>query len=138
MAILVINGAPRKSGYTRELTELFCAGARAAGDNPEVVDLTKHDIRPCIGCYGCWKPSSPGRCVQHDDMTELLERVLDSTYLMLATPLYFFNFSAIMKAFLERLFPLVKPDLERSPEMGLLRNVRRFPELRRLRHRVRG
>jgi multimeric flavodoxin WrbA len=128
MKLLVIIGAPRRTGYTRELVELFCAGARTAGAEAEVRDLCQLDVRPCTGCYSCWSAESPGRCVQDDDMASLIAAYLEARHLVLATPLYFYSFSALMKAFVERLFPLVKPRIERSPRLGLLRNVRRHAD----------
>lgn len=128
MRILVIIGAPRRTGYTRELVELFCTGARQAGAEVEIRDLSDLDVRPCTGCYGCWRTDKPGRCVQHDDMAELIEKYYQSDFLVLATSLYFYSFSALMKAFVERLFPVVRPKIERSQRLGLLRNSSRRPE----------
>jgi len=125
MKVLVVIGAPRRTGYTRELVELFCAGASAAGAEVVVRDLSDLDVRPCRGCYGCWRAETPGRCVQSDDMRGLLDLYRESSFLVLATPLYFYSFSAVMKAFVERLFPVVRPRIERSPRLGLLRNSRR-------------
>jgi multimeric flavodoxin WrbA len=127
MKIMVVIGAPRRTGYTRELVELFCGGAREAGAEVETFDLSHLDVRPCTGCYGCWRAETPGRCVQKDDMAALIERYYESDHLVLATSLYFYSFSAQMKAFVERLLPVVQPRIERSPRLGLLRNSARRP-----------
>jgi len=127
MKLLVVIGAPRRTGYTRELVDLFCAGARGAGAEVEVRDLSDLDVRPCTGCYGCWRPETAGRCVQLDEMADLIDLYYESSYMVLATSLYFYSFSALMKAFVERLLPVVRPRIERSPRLGLLRNAARHP-----------
>jgi multimeric flavodoxin WrbA len=128
MKVMVVIGAPRRTGYTRELVELLCTGARGAGAEVETFDLSDLDVRPCTGCYGCWRTKSPGRCVQKDDMAALIETYYESDYLVLATSLYFYSFSALMKAFVERLFPVVRPKIELSERLKLLRNTSRHPE----------
>jgi multimeric flavodoxin WrbA len=128
MDILVVNGAPRRTGYTREIVDLFCAGARAAGAEVEVVDLAARDVRPCTGCYKCWRSTSPGRCVQDDDMHDLIERFYGSQQLVLATPLYYYSFSALLKAFIERMLPTTKPGIDHGPRLGTGRNLMRHPD----------
>jgi hypothetical protein len=128
MRLLAIDGAPRVSGYTRELFDLFVAGAAGAGAEVEQVHLEAMDVRPCRGCYACWHPSTPGRCVQRDDMDGLLERFRAADALLLATPVYYYSFSALLKAFVERLLPTTEPGIARGRTTGIGRNRLRQPE----------
>lgn len=92
------------------------------------LDLADLDLRSCLGCYGCWSPASPGRCVQDDDMADALERYLACETIVLATPLYYYSFSALIKMFLERLLPTTKPEPDHGLRLGLGRNAMRFPD----------
>ncbi|MCK9463847.1 MAG: NAD(P)H-dependent oxidoreductase [Proteobacteria bacterium] len=128
MRILIASGAPRRDGYTEELARLFAEGAGAAGGETELVRLAERDVRPCRGCFACWTRSD-GRCAQRDDMDELLPRVLASDALVIATPVYFYSFSALLKAFVERLLPITLPFIDASSPAGMERNTRRDPSL---------
>ncbi len=128
MRLLAIDGAPRPTGYTRELFELFVAGAAEAGAEVDEVHLSRLDVRPCRGCYACWHAASPGRCVQRDDMTALLDRFLSCDALLLATPVYYYSFSALLKAFVERLLPTTEPGIARGRATGIGRNKLREPD----------
>ena len=56
----------------------------------------------------CWS-KTPGKCIQKDDMQEILPQVLDSDILLLSTPVYIDGVSAQTKTFIDRLIPILKP-----------------------------
>lgn len=126
MKIVLVNGAPRKSGYTTEVADIFCAGARAAGGEVDVVALSDLDVRHCRGCYSCWT-SDDARCIQKDDMESIIGRYYECDTLVLATPVYFYSFSALIKNFIERLLPTTKPEPMRCRRLGIVSNAIRFP-----------
>lgn len=126
--ILVLDGAPRAGGYTRQLVDLLAGGARAAGAATTLVRLADREVRACRGCYACWSDRTPGRCVQRDDMDDLLPRFAAADVLVLATPVYYYSFSAILKAFIERLLPTTRPGIARGRTTGIGRNRLRDPE----------
>ncbi len=128
MKILVVDGAPRKNGFTREMVEIFAQGAASAGGDVHQTRLSNLDIRPCLGCYSCWSSSTPGSCVQRDDMAALIERFYASDALVLATPVYYYSFSALLKAFIERLLPTTRPGVGRGRSTGICRNRMRQPD----------
>jgi multimeric flavodoxin WrbA len=109
MKILAAQGSPRpKVSNTEILLQEFLSGARSAGAETETVYLQEKKIHPCVGCFTCWV-KTPGVCIFKDDMPELLEKVRGCDILVYAFPLYNYNMTAIMKAFQERLLPLVHP-----------------------------
>lgn len=127
MRILLVDGAPRRGGYTGELAGLFAEGAGAAGAEVDLARLADLDVGPCRGCYACWIRAD-GRCSRRDGMEALLDRFLAADALVLATPVYFYSFSALLKAFVERLFPALSPAIDVPEGSGLERNSRRFGE----------
>jgi len=112
--ILAIQGSPRpKASNTEILLQEFLKGAQSQGAETETIYLKEKDIHSCVGCYTCWA-KTPGVCVYKDDMPELLEKVRCCDIIVYATPLYNFNMTSLMKAFQERLLPLLDPHLVKS------------------------
>ena len=112
MKILALNSSPHKSeGGTGFVLGRFIEGARGAGADVELVHLRGMDIKPCLGCFDCWT-RTPGCCVQHDAMDELLPKFAAADTLVYATPLYVDGMNGTMKLFLDRCIPLIEPWFE--------------------------
>ncbi len=117
MKILAIQGSPRpKVSNTEVLLQQFLQGAQSQGAETETIYLKEKDIHSCVGCYTCWA-KTPGVCVFKDDMPELLEKVKGCDILVYATPLYNYNMTSLLKAFQERLLPLLDPHLIKMGEI---------------------
>jgi multimeric flavodoxin WrbA/putative sterol carrier protein len=127
MKVLLVRGNPRKNGFTQYLVNLFATGLREAGAAVSDVDLTAEEqaLKPCLGCYHCWLVT-PGQCVHHDPMEQLLPVILEADVLVCATPVFYFAMSSYLKIFFERTFPLATHGLETS-RMGIFRNRLREP-----------
>jgi multimeric flavodoxin WrbA/putative sterol carrier protein len=122
--ILAIQGSPRpKVSNTELLLHEFLKGAQHEGAETETIYLKEKNIHPCLGCYTCWT-KTPGVCVFKDDGAELLEKVKKCDLLVYATPLYNYNMTALMKAFQERLLPLLDPHLIKRE--GVYRHPQRY------------
>jgi multimeric flavodoxin WrbA/putative sterol carrier protein len=122
--ILAVQGSPRpRVSNTEMLLKEFLKGAQAEGAETETIYLKEKDIHSCVGCYTCWT-KTPGVCVFKDDMPELLNEVNGCDILVYATPLYNYNMTALMKAFQERLLPLLDPHLVKKE--GIYRHPQRF------------
>ncbi len=116
MKILAIQGSPRpKVSNTEILLQQFLQGVQSQGAETETIYLKDKDIHSCVGCYTCWA-KTPGVCIFKDDMAELLEKVRGCDILVYATPLYNYNMTSLLKAFQERLLPLVDPHLIKTGE----------------------
>jgi multimeric flavodoxin WrbA len=125
MKITVFNGSPRgKKGTTNVMVEEFLAGASEAGAEVENIFIVEKDVNYCLGCVTCWV-KTPGKCVQEDDMEELIGKFMGSDISVLATPLHIDNLSGIMKNFVDRLFPIRMPYFELDSN-GETRHVSRY------------
>lgn len=125
MKITVFNGSPRgKGGTTNVVVEAFLAGAVGGGADVENIFLVEKEIKHCLGCVACWV-KTPGKCVQKDDMEELIEKFMDSDVSVLSTPIHIDNVSGIMKNFIDRLFPTRMPHFELDNH-GETRHVNRY------------
>ena len=102
--VLVIEGSPRRNGNSRRLAEAFCRGAREAGHAVETVALAGLTIGDCRGCDACRQGSD--RCVLQDDMVPIARAMLEADVIALATPAYFYTWSALMKAVVDRTYAI--------------------------------
>jgi multimeric flavodoxin WrbA len=127
MKITVFNGSPRgKKGTTNIIVKEFLAGASAAGAEIENIFLVEKEIKHCLGCIACWV-KTPGKCVQNDDMAELIEMFMGSDISIFATPIHIDNLSGIMKNFIDRLIPTRMPYFEVHRD-GETRHLSRYEQ----------
>jgi len=108
--IVVFDGGPRNTKFSKTtfMVNHFCKGAKSAGAEIEYVKLKDMQINSCTGCYTCWT-KSPGECIFKDDMTDLRLKFRKADLIIFASPLYIFNVTGIMKNFLDRILPNMKP-----------------------------
>ncbi|MCP4024578.1 MAG: flavodoxin family protein [Desulfobacteraceae bacterium] len=101
--ILVVLASPRKKGNSAALAAKVVKGAEAVGAVSETVYLNSLGIKPCQGCEKCQKPSANG-CIIDDKMQSLYPKLAKADAIILASPIYWFNFSAQAKIFIDRLY----------------------------------
>ncbi|MBS5064335.1 MAG: flavodoxin family protein [Hungatella hathewayi] len=100
--ILIISSSPRKGGNSDLLCDEFIRGASEAGHKTEKVFLRDKNIHYCIGCGVC---NSTAKCVQSDDMEQILESMVEADVIVLATPVYFYTMDAQLKTLIDRTVP---------------------------------
>ena len=103
--ILAINGSYRDDGITDQAVMTVVQAAEAAGAEVEVIRLRDYPIEFCLNCRECTQQpgTAPGRCVQHDGMTDLVDRIEAADAFILASPTNFSAATALFKRFMERL-----------------------------------
>lgn len=100
--VLGISGSPRKKGNSDILTAHILNGAKQENQAVEKVFLRDHQFGSCIGCEQCRKDRI---CTGlKDGMTLLYPSILRSRGLVLVSPTHTYNVSALMKAFIDRLY----------------------------------
>ena len=100
--VLIISGSPRAHGNSDILCDEFKRGALEAGNEVEKIRLSDKKINYCLGCGVC---NATGKCVQRDDMAELLQKMMEADVIVLATPVYFYAMNGQMKTFIDRTVP---------------------------------
>ena len=85
--ILILSSSPRRGGNSDTLCDEFMRGAQDEGNTVEKIRVVEKKIALCIGFYYCDK--NGGKCVQPDDMAELLQKMIDADVLVLASPRVF-------------------------------------------------
>ncbi len=126
--IVVFDGGFRSNKHSKTtfMVNNFIEGAKEAGANVEYFKLKDHNIKECSGCYTCWT-KTPGECIYKDDMTMFRKKYREADLVVFASPLYIFNVTGIMKTFMDRLLPLMKPYMLTN-ENGDTLHPDRFPE----------
>ena len=100
MKVLAILGSPRGThSQTRMLADAVLAGAKEQGAEIGAVDLSEKRVEFCRACEACHK--SP-RCPLDDAGCQILEQMLASDGIVLASPVYLNQVTAQMKTLLDR------------------------------------
>lgn len=99
--VLIISSSPRKGGNSDTLCDEFARGAKESNNHVEKIFLKDKTINYCTGCGLCVENNNTG-CSQNDDMTEVLDKIINSDIIVLATPIYFYAMSAQMKTLIDR------------------------------------
>ena len=100
--VLVISASPRKGGNSDTLCDEFIRGAQESGNHAEKIFLASKNIKYCIGCGVC---NTTQKCVQKDEMAEILDKMVEADVIVLATPVYFYTMDAQMKTLIDRTVP---------------------------------
>ena len=118
--VLILKGSPREKGNSNMLADRAAAGAQEAGAQVESVYLHGLDIRPCDGCDLCKENGE--YCVIEDDMQPLYPKFLESEAMILASPIYWFTYSAQLKLCIDRWYGLwnFNPDVFKGKPMGII------------------
>jgi multimeric flavodoxin WrbA len=118
MKILAIVGSPRPKGNTNYLVDQALEEAEALGAQVTKIELSKYKVSPCLGHDDC---SSFDSCTQRDDAEWILDEFLNAHGVILATPVYWYNVSAQMKAFIDRNYFPYRHDLKyRARVVGII------------------
>lgn len=109
MKIILVNASPRKNGNCSRAIQMIQENVKNA--DVEVFNLREKEVHPCLACGYC-KQQDTAKCVQKDDMSNLLARIDDCDAMVIASPIYFGNVSGPAKTFLDRIYPFFNPAKE--------------------------
>ena len=97
--VVAVVGSPRPKGNTSILVDAALGELERRGAAVSKLMLGEHRIEPCLGHDTC---GDLERCPHGDDVAGLLATVYAADGLLLASPVYYENVSAQMKAFIDR------------------------------------
>ncbi len=100
--VLGIGGSPRKGGNSDILLKRLLKGAAGESIVTEEIQLRDYQFQPCIGCERCRKDK---RCTGLQDGMQLIyPKIREASGLVLISPIYSYNMTALMKSFIDRLY----------------------------------
>ncbi len=127
MQITTLLGSAKKTGNTATVLGWVKQELESLGHNVEGIYLNNKSIGGCLGCAKCRENPAEIACVQKDDAIDIMERMISSDAVLFASPIYFWGFSAQLKALIDRGYSLVtnyhKPghtSLMEGKRLGLL------------------
>lgn len=102
--IVAVNAGPRTKWNTAQMIAAACEGAQEAGARIESFDLYGLEkFTGCISCFGCKLEKNLGHCVCKDGLTPVLEAMRTADGLIIGTPNYLGEATAVFRALFERL-----------------------------------
>jgi multimeric flavodoxin WrbA len=101
MKVLAIVGSPHANGNTSYLADQALKELSSQGVETEKIVLGQCVINPCQGHDKC---GTFTQCKQKDDAPGIIEKFNEADGIILASPVYFFDITAQMKAFIDRNF----------------------------------
>ncbi len=102
MKVIAINGSARKDGNTTALINHVFTELQKQGIETELFSLAGQKIRGCIACYKCFENKDRRCSVKDDVLNRCIEKMLAADGIILASPTYFTDVSAEMKALIDR------------------------------------
>lgn len=98
--VLVLSTSPRREGNSDLLCDEFILGARESGNQVEKIFLKDFKINYCLGCGACSEGGES--CPQKDDMAMILDKMINTDVIVMATPIYFYTMAAQLKTLIDR------------------------------------
>ena len=108
MKVIGINGSPRKNRNSATVLKEALKGAESAGAETEKIDLFSLKYTGCLSCFSCKRlgGESFARCALKDDLTEVLEKILEADAVIISAPIYYADVPGAVRNLYERLlFP---------------------------------
>lgn len=102
MKVVAFNGSARKGGNTAQLVQMVFDELEKEGIATELVELSGSNLSGCIACYKCFQEKDMRCAVQEDALNSHIEKMRAADGIILASPTYFSDVTANMKALIER------------------------------------
>jgi len=102
MKVVAFNGSARKDGNTAILVNAVLKELKKAKIGTELVQLAGMKIPGCIACMKCFEKKDRRCAITGDIVNDSIEKMLEADGIILASPTYFADVSANMKALIER------------------------------------
>jgi multimeric flavodoxin WrbA len=102
--VLGFVGSPNPEGRTNRLVKAGLEGAAMAGAATELIQMSEHVSEACRDCLP-WVCAENQKCTYEDDAFQFLStKVLNCGALILGTPVYWWDTSAMVKYFILKMF----------------------------------
>jgi multimeric flavodoxin WrbA len=103
MKALCIIGSPRENGCTSFITGKVAQGMIDSGIEVKSYVLGSLDIMYCKGCKTCYKTR---KCIQRDDVDQIINDLFESDIILVAAPSYWGDVPGQLKVFFDRCTPI--------------------------------
>lgn len=102
MKVIAFNGSPRPKGNTARMIREVFGVLEEAGVRTELISLAGKPLPGCTACGDC-AMTKDGRCsIAGDDLNDYVVKMIEADGILLASPTYFSDVTAEMKAMIDR------------------------------------
>ncbi|UCD02771.1 MAG: flavodoxin family protein [Candidatus Aenigmatarchaeota archaeon] len=115
MKVIGICGSHREKSSTLFFLKKAMDAIEKEGIETEIITLWDKDIRPCTVCDLC---KTKYACSQDDDVMGMLEKLVDSDAIIMASPAYCAMVSGRMKNLMDRSLPVRRNGMRLSGKVG--------------------
>ncbi len=112
MKVIAFNGSARKGGNTAIMVKQVFGELEKEGIETEMIQFSGQNIRGCIACYKCFENKDQRCSVKTDIVNDCIEKMLAADGIILASPTYFADVSAELKALIDRAGLVAKANKE--------------------------
>ncbi len=102
MKVIAFNGSARKDGNTAILINQVFSELEKQDIETEMMQLSGQKIRGCIACCKCFENKDQRCSVKDDIVNDCIEKMLQADGIILASPTYFADVTAELKALIDR------------------------------------
>jgi multimeric flavodoxin WrbA len=102
MKVIAFNGSARRNGNTAILIRKVFSELQDVGIETEMIQLAGKTIRGCTACRKCFDNKNQRCAIDDDCVNECIEKMLEADGIILASPTYFADVTAEMKALIDR------------------------------------
>lgn len=103
MKAICIIGSPRTNGSSAIIVDKVIQGMKETNIVVSRYCLGDMSINFCLGCKRCYEDG--GRCVQNDDMDVIMNDLIESDIIIIASPSYWGDITGQLKVFFDRSTP---------------------------------
>jgi len=102
MKVVAFNGSPRKDGNTALLINYVFEELKKEGIETEMMQIAGKTLRGCTACYQCYTNKDKRCVIKGDEVNHYIEKMIEADGIILASPVYFTDVTAEMKAVIDR------------------------------------
>ena len=102
MKVIAFNGSARRNGNTAILIREVFSELQEEGIDTEMVQLAGKTIRGCTACGKCFDNQNKRCAIDNDFANECIEKMVAADGIILASPTYFADVTAEIKALIDR------------------------------------
>jgi len=108
--VLILTASPHGMGNSCAMAAEFQRVAWAKKAEVKLIDMVRVEGDGCHGCEACHR--SFERCIQEDEVTDVLRDFEDSDILVMASPVWWLDLPVYIRRFVERWHGLMTADFK--------------------------
>ncbi|WP_319579314.1 flavodoxin family protein [uncultured Methanospirillum sp.] len=102
MKVVAFSGSPRKDGNCERMIRTIFVVLEEEGIKTELVRIGGSLLQGCTACNKCYENQDETCVITSDCLNEFVQKMIEADGILLASPTYFADVTAEMKAFIDR------------------------------------